>query len=60
MTHRVTINFWNLRLLRISHVILSHFILGDRGIGGGVREYNVYCFPLGMANLLTSFHNGGI
>ena len=26
----------------------------------GWGEYNVYCFPLGMANLLTFIHNGGI
>ena len=31
---------------------------GTEGWGGG--EYNVYCFPLGMANLLTFIHNGGI
>ena len=53
-------NFWNYRLGQISHFILSHYILGGRGIGGGVRENNAYCFLLRMANLLTLFHNGGI
>ena len=49
---------WNFWLGQISHVILSDFILGGRGIGGGVRENNPYCFLLRMANLLTFIHNG--
>ena len=51
---------WNFWLGQISHVILSHFILGGRRIGGGVHENNAYCFLLRMANLLTFIHNGGI
>ena len=38
--------FWNFRLHQISHVILSRYILGDRGIGGGVRENNANRFLL--------------
>ena len=43
-----------------SHVIMPLFIFGSRGIGGGVRENNAYCFLLRMANLLTFIYNGGI
>ena len=53
-------NFWNFRLGQISHAILSHFILGGRGIGEGVRENNAYCFLLRMAHLLTFIYNSGI
>ena len=28
-------NFWNLRLVQISRVILSYYIFGDRGTAGG-------------------------
>ena len=31
-----------------------------RGIGGGVRENNAYCFLLRMAHLLIFIHNSGI
>ena len=40
MTRRTTIIFWNFRLGQNSDVILSRYILGGRGIGGGVRENN--------------------
>ena len=53
-------NFWNFRLGQISHAILSHCILGGRGIGEGVRENNAYCFLLRMAHLLTFIYNSGI
>ena len=46
-------NFWNFRLGQIRHILLSRYILGGRGIGGGVHENNTYCFLLRMANLLT-------
>ena len=40
------INFWNFRLGQIRQVILSHYILRGRGIGGGVCENNAYnSFP---------------
>ena len=46
-------NFWNFRLGQNSDVILSRYILGGRGIGGGVRENNANRFLLyRMANLL--------
>ena len=48
-------NFWNFRLGQI-----GHYILWSRGIGGGVRKNNAYCFLLGMAHLLIFIHNGGI
>ena len=38
--------FWNFRLHQIRHVILSRYILGDRGIGGRVRENNANRFLL--------------
>ena len=38
--------FLNFRLRQISHVILSRYILGHRGIGGGVRENNANRFLL--------------
>ena len=39
----------------------SHYILGSRGIRGGVRENNASCFLLRMmAHLLIFIHNGGI
>ena len=38
--------FWNFRLRQISHIILSRYILGNRGIGGGVRENNANRFRL--------------
>ena len=53
-------DFWNFWLGQICHVILSHFILGGRGIGGRVRENNAYCFLIRMAHLITFIHNGGI
>ena len=40
--------------------MLSHYILGGRGIGGGVRENNAYCSLLRLINLLTFIQNGGI
>ena len=39
---------------------MSHYILGNRGIGGGVRENNANRFLLRMANLLIFIHNCGI
>ena len=45
-TRRTTIIFGNFRLHQISHVILSRYILGDRGIGGGVHENNANRFLL--------------
>ena len=38
----------------------SQYILGSRGIGGGVRENNAYCFLLRMAPFFIFIHNGGI
>ena len=53
-------NFWNFRLGHISHVMLSHYILGVRVVGGGVLENNAKRFLLRMANLLIFNHNGEI
>ena len=38
----------------------SHYILGSRGIRGGVRENSAYCFLLRMVHLLFFIHNGRI
>ena len=43
-----------------SYTDTLYLFLGSRGIGGGVRENNAYCFLLRMPNLLTFIHNGGI
>ena len=53
-------NFWNFRLGHISHVMLSHYILEVRVVGGGVLENNAKRFLLRMANLLIFIHNGEI
>ena len=47
-------NFWNFWLDQISDVILSHYILEGRGIGGGVREYNAIRFLFRMDNFLMA------
>ena len=44
----------------ISHDILSCYILGGRGTGGGVPENNTNRFLFTMANLIILIHNGGI
>ena len=51
-----TIVFGIFRLGQISHTIS----LGSRGIEGGVRENDAYCFVLRMAHFLIFIHNGGI
>ena len=51
-----TIVFGIFRLGQISHTIS----LGSRGIEGGVRENDAYCFLLRMAHFLIFIHNGGI
>ena len=55
MTHKDN-NFWNFQLGQIIHTTFW----GSRGIGGGVRENNAYCFLLIMAHLFIFIHNGGI
>ena len=52
----MTIVFGIFRLGQISHTIS----LGSRGIEGGVRENDAYCFVLRMAHFLIFIHNGGI
>ena len=52
----MTIVFGIFRLGQISHTIS----LGSRGIEGGVRENDAYCFLLRMAHFLIFIHNGGI
>ena len=49
-SERFTIS-WNFRLGQNSGVILSHYILGGRGIGGGVRENNADRFLLRMLTI---------
>ena len=49
-------NFRNLQLGQVSHVILSRYILGGRGIPGEVRVNHANR----TANLLIFIHNGGI
>ena len=57
MTRRTTIIFLNFRLGQNSDVIISRYILGGRGIGGGVRENNEIDR---LADSLIFNHNGGI
>ena len=50
-------DFWNYRLGQISHAILLVYVTlyfwgGDRGIGEGVLENNIYCFLLRLTCLL--------
>ena len=53
-------NFWNFRLGHVRLVMLSHYILGVRVVGGGVGENDAKRFLLRVVNLLIFIHNGGI
>ena len=49
----------------LNHIVLSHChtvtpYFEGRGIGGGVRENNAFCFLLRLDNLLSFIENGGI
>ena len=52
LTGITTKNFRNFRLGQISHVILqSHYIWGDRGIGGGLLENRISWFSYDVTKI---------